>query len=462
MEDSRMTEIGTRGGAIVLALLLATATTPISATAQEVPRQLTLEDAIRLAEENSPDYRRERNTLERVGIDRRLSFQTTFLPQISSGVTLGGRRYRRYTAENFDGVPLDQPYSVDGESSSTTQNINVSMTLFSGESLMQYRATRASTAGTEVRVSAQMEALRVALSRRFFSVIQADQAVALEERLRARAVEDAAATEKRFELGLVDREAVSGGQIALLRREHSLERAIGNARKARLDMLEAMGVRGEPEFDPVGELPVPFDATLLDVEELVDIAVTASPRVREAEAQARATAAAGRAANASRLPTVRLLGNIGRSTTAPDYGAFLEVNPPNWDYNVALSVQIPVPFIRYAENANVARSRINTADAEDNLFRERNALEKEVRRLILDLGNAYREIQLQERQVELMEERLFFVQERARVGQAIEYLLLENARDEAADAERAVLSARIAFQNLVHSLQLLVGREIRP
>lgn len=236
-----------------------------------------------------------------------------------------------------------------------------------------------------------------------------------------------------------------------------MERAIGNARKARLDLLEAMGIEGEYAFDPVGELPEPFDPTLLDADSLARIAVTTSPRIRAAEAQVDMAVASSRAALGARLPTVRASATYGRTSSSDGYDSFFIASPPNSDYNLALTVQIPIPFLRYTENANVARARIGAEDARANLTRERNALEKEVKRSIIDLENAFREIRLQVRQLELMQERLSFLEERARVGQPIEYLALETARDEAADAERAVLSARIAFQNLVLALEQIVG-----
>lgn len=435
---------------------------PIAALAQAVPGDLTLEDALRIAQEHSPDYRLQANRLERSAIERRLAFQTTFLPQLNSGITLGARRYRSYTAENFDGVPLDHPYSNEGESSSTAQNVSMSMTLFSGESFMRYRASRASAEAAEVGVAGQRDALRVDISRRYYAVVQADQAIALERRLLERAASDLEATAKRFELGLVDQESVSGARIGVLRREQSVERAVGNARKARLDLLEAMGISEEADFSPVGDFPEPFDPGRLDVDALVSLARTSSPRILMAEARVDAAVAAGRAASGARLPTVRASASLGRTRTSAGFGSFLEVNPQNSDYNVALTVQIPVPFLRYAENANVAQARLNAADARDDLTRERTGIEMDVKRMIIDLENAYGEIELQERQVELMRERLSFLEERERVGQPIEYLVLESARDEAADAERAVLSARIVFQNLVLGLEQIVGSEVAP
>lgn len=443
--------------------LLALAIIPAPpAAGQAIPRELALGEALEIARERSPDYRQQENVLERASIDRRLAFQTTFLPQINSGITLEGRRFRSYTAENFDGVPLEKPYSTEGESSRTSQGVGLSMTLFSGESFMQYRAARANTEATETRIDAQRTTLRVGISRRFYGVVQADESVALERRLLERARTDLDATEKRFDLGLLDRESVSGAQIALLRREHSVDRAIGNARKARLDLLEAMGIEGEYDFDPVGDIPKPFDPMVLDAEALVHLAVTTSPRIRSAEAQVDMAVASSRAASGSRLPTVRASASYGRASSSEGYDSFFVLNPPNSDYNLALTLQIPVPFLRYTENANIARVRINAEDARENLSRERNALEKEVKRLIIDLGSAFGEIRLQERQVELMQERLMFLEERARVGQPIEYLALETARDEAANAERAVLTSRIAFQNLVLELEQVVGVRVGP
>jgi outer membrane protein TolC len=429
---------------------------------QVVPVQLTLDEAIRIAERQSPAFRRQANTLERSEITQQRDFRNTFLPRLNGSITMAGSRFRQYTAENFDGVPLPSPYFSSGEQSNANQSIGASFTLFSGSDFMQYRASRSSAQATSVAVESQLTNLRVALSGLFYRVIQADERVGLERRGLERAREDLAAAQKKFDFGLVDREQVLVAERALMRREQALEVEIGNARKLRLDLLQQMGVDQELAFTPVGDLPEPFDPDRLAEAELVAFAVESSPRMRQRQAQVASTVASGRATRASRWPT--LTGNISynRTRSTRDYDSFLELNPQNWGYNARLQLSIPVPYLSYSQNAALALSDIAVSEARDDLRWERTYIENDVRKAIIDLRAAYGAIRVQEREEQLAHELLFILEERIRAGQAIEYDRLESAREAVATAERTVFNTRIAFQNQLLSLEQLVGREIRP
>jgi len=446
--------------AMAVLLALPIAVEPLSS--QTVPAQLTLDEAIRIAERESPVFQRQWNALERSEITLRRDFRNTFLPNLSGGVSLSASTFREYTALNFDGVPLDDPFFSRGRRSNASQSVSASMTLFSGQSFMNYRASRASAEATDISVETQLEAQRLALGGLFYRVIQADQRVELERRGLERAREDLDAAERRFEFGQVDREQVLVAERALMRREQALELEIGNARKLRLDLLQQMGIEQEVPFDPVGDLPEPFDPSSLDVQALVDRALESSPRMRQRSAQLMATTASAQATRASRWPTVSVSASYRRSHASRDYESFLELNPRNRGYSVGLQLSLPVPYLSYSQNANLALSAINLDEARDDYRWEHTVIENDVRKAVIDLVAAYRAIEVQQRDVELSQELLFILEERNRAGQPIEYDRLESARDAATNAERADFNTRIAFQNQLLALEQLVGSEIRP
>ncbi len=445
-----------------LALLLALPPLAAPLASQVVPPQLTLEEAIRIAERHSPEFQRQRNTLERSEIALRRDFRNTFLPNLSGGLNLSASTFREYTALNFDGVPLEDPFLSSGQRSNASQSVSVTMPLLSGQSLMTYRAGRASAQGTEISVETQLEAQRLALGGLFYRVIQADQRVELERRGLERARVDLDAAERRFGFGQVDREQVLVAERALMRRAQALELEIGNARKLRLDLLQQMGIEEEVPFDPVGSLPEPFDPALLDVEALVAHAVESSPRIRQRSAQLMATTASAQATRATRWPTVSVNASYRRSHASRDYASFFELNPRNWGYSVGLQLNLPVPFLSYSQNASLALSSISVEEARDDYRWERTVIENDVRKAVIDLTAAYRAIEVQEREVALSRELLFILEERNRAGQPIEYDRLESARDAATQAERADFNTRISFQNQLLALEQLVGRQLRP
>lgn len=442
----------------VLAMLLVAA--PLSA--RQVPQRLTLEDAIRIAEAQSPDYRRALRTLERAEIRERTSFRTTFLPQINPRLNFRGTTYRSVTRYNFDETLLPEPLINSGRSSSSNQSLNVSMTLFSGQSIFEYRRSKIEAEQAATQFDTNTRDLRAEVTRLFFAAIQADAAVAVEERLLERAVANLALVEKRFRAGNSQLEDLLGARLQQAQSEHDLESARGNAYKARLALMRAIGIDGDPEFELIGELPEPFDPSLLDIDDLVRSALATSPRIRQAENSLRFSEASARATGALRWPTLYVSGDLRRERATRNYDAIFELNPRDWSYNVALGLSVPIPLFQFQQDASIALARLDVEDARANLESERRAVEIEVRSVYVDLRVAYNNARMAEQQAELQRERAALMELRFEAGIPIDFMQLEQAWDQAAQAERQVLAARINFQNTLMALEQLLGREVRP
>lgn len=444
------------------AVAIALALSAPALLAQAIPDPLTLEDALRIAEAQSPDYRMAMNDLDRAEVVERQSFRSTFFPQINPSLSFSGSQYRRYTVENFDGSLLEEPLVSHGRSSQSTQAIRASMTLFSGPNLMRYRQARIQSRLTGAQVEASIAGIRASVTRLYFAALQAEAAVEVEERLLARAADNLEVAERRFRVGTSQLEDVLGARIEFERRQLALERARGQAYKARLDLLEAMGVEGEPDFALAGSLPEPFDPALLDAGELVAAALRASPRIRQADAALRASEAGKSAARANRLPTLFVDASWIRRRATPDFESLFELNPKNSDYNVSVVLSVPIPLLRFDQDAQIAQAELALADAEEAYRKERIALQNDVRAALIDLRDAYENVRLAEREAEVRREQVAIVEERFRSGGSVDYLRLEQVWDQAAQAERAVLDARVAFHNVLLNLEQLVGREVAP
>src|SRR5690606_3513236 len=262
---------------IVLAILLAGAAVP--AAAQDVPRQLTLEDAIRIALQRNPAHRRVLNDEDVTVVGERAAW-SQFLPNVSASFSTMMSRSRFVSGEDDFGRPIPE----DVHRSRADQSISANVTLYDGLSRVNsLRAARAESRAVAARISGSQNALAADVSRLFYAALHARQRIALEEQLLAPARERLETTEQQLRVARPHPEDVLGAQVDVARQELALEQAHGNARKADLDLRQALGVEEAIAFDLAGGLPALFDPTSLDEDALVARALEAAPRLLELE-----------------------------------------------------------------------------------------------------------------------------------------------------------------------------------
>src|SRR5690606_8700906 len=134
---------------------------------------------------------------------------------------------------------------------------------------------------------------------------------------------------RRFEIGSARRDEVLGSEAQVAMQQQSLEEVRGAAEKSRLALLRQIGLEGAPAYEPVGQLPEAFDPSPLDVDALVEAALTASPRILERQAALEAGERAASAARGIRWPRITASLNANRGIGARDYEALFDFNPPN-------------------------------------------------------------------------------------------------------------------------------------
>ena len=432
---------------------------PLAAQAP-VPAELTREDALRIARASSPDYLQAVNDVA-VSEARHRQALGGLLPTLGSSLSLRGSSSTTVTGTDDFGQPVELPQAVDYRGSSTSQGVGVDMVLFDGGAAWhRWRAAEHATRAAEAQTESSWLRTRTLVINAYDAVIQQDRNVALAGRLLASARERLDATVARLRLGVVDPVDVLGAEVEVARREQEVAQARGDSRKARLDLLAAMGVEGAPDFDPASELPPAFDPATLDAEALVVEALGSSPRMLQRRA---ALAAAERDETAARnqrwLP--RVSGSLGfsRGMNLPNYSALSELNPQNRSLSFGLSASLPL-FDGFQRGAAVVQADAAAEDARLQLRAERLGLEREVRSAMIDLENAWASLQLAERSADLSRQRVELTQEKYRLGGNVSFLDLQNVIDQAANAERQALQARFNFERARVNLEQLVGREV--
>ncbi|HEX2209764.1 MAG TPA: TolC family protein [Longimicrobium sp.] len=445
--------------AVLLALLLAAP----ALNAQDAPQgePLSLEQAQRTARENNPQYRRALTEVATAEADVRRA-RGAFLPELNLAVGTGGSYRRQLTGIDPFGNVQRRDTAVETNGSDMRQTLSLSnLSLFDGgQRRRDLRAARAGeqvvaarVAGEEIRVEAEVE-------RRYWESVRADRVIRLEEDLLEAARDRLEITRALVRVGVRGPIDVLGQEVVVAEQEQALERARGDARKAQLDLRQAMGVIQGGWLRLTDEPPAMFDPATLDAGALVAAAVSAHPRIQRVDFSVRQADERFGSARAARLPRLTLGASVGRDQRYSDYGGVVDLNPLDQNAGFTLNLQVPL-FSGYRTSYNIQSARAARDAAAEDARGERVTLEREVRGALVDLDNAYRAARLAERTLELNRQRLELAQEQYRVG-ALTQNDLTDAVERAARAERDALRARFEFATALATLEERAGGSVRP
>ena len=425
-------------------------------TAQTV----TLDEALSLARQHNPDYRKARNEAGAAGLASTAG-SLWFLPTVNASLTFNRSSATNVTGTGTDGRPFELPNPVTFQSSSASQGINASLTLFDGlRSLRSGRAAAARASATEATAHATVLQVEAQVRRQFLQALRQQQLIQVEERLLASQREQLSATERLFRTAGANQVDVLGAQVAVAQQEQALASQQGEAQKAGLELARVLGLEDIVPLEPTGTVPAPFDPAALDADALVRVAERQSPRLAQLAAQANAANADAGAAVGARWPTISLSAGVNRSLSLPTYDAFGELNPRNRSFGIGLQVQMPI-FTRFQTSANIAAAHARADNADEDLRAGRLQLETSVRSALVDLRNAHQALLLAERSAALSRTRQDLAQQQYRLG-AIGYQNLQQVIDGAAQAERQAVGARFTFALALVAIEELVGGEVRP
>jgi outer membrane protein len=437
-------------------LLLVAAPLPAQQTA---PRPLSLADALRVAEEHNPAYRKALVEVETAEAERRSAWGA-FLPALSLDLSSSGSFARTYTGRDQFGQPVRRDNPETNRSSYTSQSLSLrDITLFDGGAKIgAYRAARVGTDAARAHAQAEVARVRGEVERRYYAAQRAELAIALEERLLAAAGERLDATRRLLRIGVRNPVDVLGAEVRVAEQEGALERARGEHRKARLALREQMGVIDDEPVKLAGETPALADPAGLDVAALVAGALERSPRMAGADAAARRAAYRLQAARATRWPTLSLSAGLSRGQYFEGLRGLSEVNPLNQEGDIRFSLSVPL-FSQFRTSYQVSQARAGVKAAEADTRAERLALEREVRGALIDLENAYRAARNAERSLALGRRRLELAQQQYRLG-SIPFPELQDAAEGSERAERDALATRYEYAAALAMLEEKAGARV--
>lgn len=424
----------------------------VPAVAEVPARPITLDDAVRQAQQNAPALVQARGALTTTSAQVRRSY-ATYLPSVNFSTSSG----RQEGATYFQGqlVPLQ------GDPWSFSNSVSANLQLFDGgQRRANLRSAQADVDAAEAAEVAQRYNLTLNVRQQYYAVLAArEQETAAGQQLQQAEQQLAAAT-ARLAAGSATKSdslrtviQVGNAQLALLQAQTNINNA--NAALTRLVGSPATVTAAEASLDDPAETPAAIDSL-----ELVGY-VAVAPAVRQSQAALEAARASVRSAKASRLPTLSSSYSYSANQAARGFETgnlwlLTGQNPNRQQLN--FNLQYPI-FNQLQRETTIIQSEVASRNAEVAVRDAQLAAQQSLTQALGNLRLAQARIRIQQEAVVSGEEDLRVQTERYQLG-ASTLLDVLTSQTTLNQARLALIQARFDARIARAQLEALVGREL--
>lgn len=445
---------GRRGlsAALSLGLLAAVGGAP-ALTAQEggLPAELTVDEAIRIALQRSPEVRIAEAEANATGSTRRAAWGA-FLPTASVNTSLNRNNFTRTTFLSPEGESQTLPEPLESSSQSASQGLNLSWTVFQqGRRFSELSASGANVRAAQRGLDHQRVTVAAAAARAFYEALRSQRLLELTERQIADRELELEIARRRYEIAAVERIDVLATESNLLDAQVSLARERRQVDAGLRALAVALGLPPEEgpgtRLEDVDLLP---DLGAIDSESFVQRALSSDPEILQFEAQRVAASASLWSARSAYLPTIQASLSFGRGQQYGPNASFFQFNPGDTSRGFTLSASWTLfdGFTREQQNAQASAQK---RQAEENLRRTRLQIERDVRGYYDELQELSQTLELAERSLAIAQEQLTMTRQMYQNG-TIDFTRLQQAISGVTASERQLITLRydylIAWTNL--------------
>jgi len=449
----------TRVSALLPFLTLGLALFPAPGSAQEGP-VISLDEALERAVVSNPTYRRTLNNLELNDIERQQSWGA-FLPRLSVFSGTGVNLNRQLISTDVFGNPIENPITDWRTSSSTSQSLNASLSLYQWGARSRDMATqRAQARAREAAVTSQSRTLRADVVRAYRSAQNQEALLAVEQGLLESRQRDLQTTQRMFELAGASRVDVLTAELNVEQQGQRIQEAQGQLRQSLLSLRTVIGDSELNVFRVAETLPEAFDPGDLDPESLASVAFSSNPNLIEQEASVDVSRAQAQSARRSHWPPLTISFNARQSNFGDDYSGFMD-GFPDESRSGGASFGITIPIFQGFDNkARIVQSEVGLVNQEEILRETQLLVEEAVRSRLIALETAHQSYLITLRSREIAQERLLLGREQFRLGSRT-FTELQQDIDAGSQAERAVINQLFALEQARANLEEMVGEELR-
>ncbi|GMV09930.1 MAG: hypothetical protein AMXMBFR55_16640 [Gemmatimonadota bacterium] len=429
---------------LVLALL-----TPLGLDAQGAAgggaRPISLDEAVRLAQQNAPSAVQARGQIRSSDAAIRSAYGS-FIPSLS--LNYGSNRQGGETFFQGQLVPFR------GDPWNFSRGVSSNLELFDGgRRLFNLRSARANLSAAESNERLQKFRVALDVKQQYFNVLAARESRAASQAQLAQAEEQLKSATARVRAGAATvsdslRSVIQVGnaQLALSTAENTLR--VSNANLTRL-----VATPFEVTAEEVDGAPIPQLA--LDSAEFND-AIESAPSVMQARAELTAAGAALRASKTPYLPVLNVSYSLSGSRTDKTFdltgGTYARANA------LRFSLSYPI-FNGFTREENVARASVAESNAQAQLRDARLAAQQQLTQYLGALRLAQERASIQLASVAAAEEDLRVQNQRYALGSST-LLDVLTSQAQLNSARLALIQARYDARVAKAQLEALVGRDL--
>ena len=404
---------------------------------QEVAREVSLEEALELARENSPTLEQSASSLQMAQYGE-LSAWGGFLPSVSLGYS-----YNNSSSGRLD--PTGQTISQTNYSAQLTGGIDVFRGLRRFSDLKGAKLD-VEASGARYRQAEYQTAEAVKIT--YYNAVATRELMRVEADRVQRQEDQLSFVNQQLELGRATRSDVLRSQVDLNNARVALLNAENSARASTYTLAEAVGMT-EP-LRPGAEADMGGTDRRVDESEILSRAMVGAPSLVSARAETAAAAASVASARSSYLPSLRLSGGWAWSNS--------DFPPQNRSWSLSLSGSLPI-FDGFNRESTLYRAEAQRDQAQASERAAEIGLRKDIDAALGTITAAQASIGLAEQTVELSGEDLRVTQERYRLGLAT-ILDLQSAQITLRQAEVDLIRRQFDYQIGLARLEALLGSDL--
>ncbi|HZO18329.1 MAG TPA: TolC family protein [Gemmatimonadaceae bacterium] len=411
--------------------------------AQEAPRPISLDEAVRLAQRNAPVAVQARGQLRSMDASVRGAY-AAFLPDVNLNMS---RSWEGGTRTIQAGRPVD-----DQSPWSSSAGASFNLQLFDGGArFFEVRRARADQEAAEANDINQRFQIALDVKQAYYDGLAARESEAAARAQLAQAEAQMRTATARMAAGAATKSdslrtaiQIGNAQLALITAQNALRTA-----EATLTRLVATSFPVTPAEDTLSPQQIALDSASLE-----RIALE-GPAVRRAAAAWQAARASQKAARTSYFPTINM--SYSRGSNGPDLGYGWN-DPFRYSSNLRFSASFPL-FNRLNREEQRVTADVQEENAEAAMRDARFAARQQLSQFLGALRTAEARIAIQSASVAAAEEDVRVQQQRYAVG-ASRLLDLLTSQTELNNARAALIQARYDYRIAKAQLEALVGRSL--
>ena len=416
------------------------------ASADSVARPISLPDAVRMAQRNSPTTVQAAGTTRSNAATVRSAYMA-FIPTLSfsSGAT-------KNNGDRFDTQGNLVPFT--GAAWSYNSGLRMNVELFDGGNrLFRLKGAKANVNASESNEILQQYNVSLNVKQQYYAVLAARESEAAAKSQFDQANEQLKTATARVAAGAATKSdslraviLVGNAQLALITAKNNLNNA--NASLTRLVATPFL-VTATPD-DSAQAIDLSLDSTMI-----ANLALR-GPGVQQSEAAYTAAKANVRSALTPYLPTVGLTFNRGGNGTDNRFGWGDE----RYAYSQTMSFNLQFPFFNQGtREEQIVRSRVAADNAEAQLRDTRLLAQQQLTQYLSAFRSAEQRVQIQLASVEAAEEDLRVQQRRYSLG-ASTFLDVLNSQVTLNQARAALIQARFDARVAKAQIETLTGKDM--